>query len=212
LTPTVTVGAGAIGASFAKLSVNNSAPSVDETWAYVGADAQIGQGVGVVGGMSVNATSNIDATGTAFGLSVGAIAGSINFSFVNVSPSVKAEIGAGADVETSGDVTVDADSHMEANSTVQGFSGGAGALAGSFAFATLAPSISSSLGVNANVTTNTGLVRFRARHNVGDASGAKADALAGSGGALIGASGAVAVSDASATLETANPLRYRLEV
>ena len=206
LTPTVTLGAVAVGASFTKLTVDNPSSGVAETWAYIGDNAQIGQGAGVVGGVSINANSTIDATGTAFGLSVGAIAGSINFSFVDVEPTVKAEIGAGADVKTSGAIAVDADTNMAADASVQGYSGGAGALAGSFAFATLAPTVFSTLGAGAVVTTtnaSTGTVRFRARHNVGQSDGATAEAIAGSGGALIGASGAVAVSDASATMETA---------
>ena len=74
---------------------------------------------------------------------------------------------------------------MKAEAEVIGFSGGAGALAGSFAFAYVTPSVSTSLGAGSNVTTGTGNVRFRSRHNVGDTTGAKAQALAGSGGMLI---------------------------
>src|SRR5690606_17311385 len=96
--PQVTAGAGAIGASFVKISVDNL--DADETRAYVGDDAQIGQGVSTVGGLNMNAESTIDVTGEAFGVSVGAIAGSINFAFVDVTPTVKAEIGTGADVKT----------------------------------------------------------------------------------------------------------------
>ncbi|UUZ54405.1 hypothetical protein LP419_39660 [Massilia sp. H-1] len=43
-------------------------------------------------------------------------------------------------------------------------------------------------------------MRFRARHNATGGDGARADALAGSGGLLIGVSGAVAQSDAAATV------------
>src|SRR6476469_4460911 len=49
LTPTVTAGAAAVGAAIAKLSVNNPSGSVDETRAYIGTGAQIGQGAGLVG-------------------------------------------------------------------------------------------------------------------------------------------------------------------
>jgi hypothetical protein len=206
-TPTITIaGAAAIGASFAKLTVNNSSPDVKETWAYVGKDAQIGQGGGTVGDISVNAASTVVTDVSAFGVAVGAIAGSINFSFVDVTPTIVAEVGAGADLKSAGNITVDADADMTAKATTTGFSGGAGALAGSFTFATLAPVVTASIGSGAvlNTTSSAGQVRVRARHNAGGGDGAVAKALAGSGGALIGISGAVAVAKSNATVASTN--------
>ncbi|NNU43172.1 beta strand repeat-containing protein [Ramlibacter montanisoli] len=199
-TPALATGAGAIGASFTKISIDN--PGATETRAYIGANAQIGQGVGTVGSVEVNADSTIDTKATAFGISVGAIAGSINFAFVNVSPEVTAEVGDSADIRTTGSVTVDADTRMTAEGKTQGFAGGAGSLAGSFVFANLAPAVSATLGSGATVHTTTGggNVRFRARYNTLGGDGAVATALAGAGGALLGASGAVAFSDSEANV------------
>ncbi|UUZ54403.1 hypothetical protein LP419_39650 [Massilia sp. H-1] len=70
LTPTVTAGAAAVGAAISKLSVNNPVAGVDETRAYVGSGVQIGQGASLVGSMSINASSTVNAEVTAFGIAV----------------------------------------------------------------------------------------------------------------------------------------------
>jgi hypothetical protein len=58
------------------------------------------------------------------------------------------------------------------------------------------------VGASTNVTTTGGNVTVRAGHNTGKASrGAKSNAFAGSGGALLGLAGAIAKSNSSASVE-----------
>jgi len=198
--PQVTAGAGAVGASFVKISVENT--GADETRAYIGSGAQIGQGAGTVGGLNMNAESTIDVHGKAFGVSVGAIAGGMNFSFVDVKPTVKAEIGDNAKITLAGTALVEANSHMGATSEVFGASIGVlGTIVGSVAQTTLTPTVATSLGSNATITSNNGAVTFRANHNIGDARRAYAEALSGAGGIISGA-GAFATAKHNATVSS----------
>ena len=204
--PQVTAGAGAIGASFVKITVDNANPAVTaETRAYIGADTKIGQGAGTVGGLSLNADSTIDAYGEAFGVSVGAIATTLNFAYVDVTPTVKAEIGDNAKITVTGDVSVDAASHMDATAEVFGASVGIlGTIVGSDARATLAPTIATSLGSNAVLASTSGAVSFRANHNLGDARRAYAEALSGGGGIISGAGAFATAKNNAAVSSIAN--------
>jgi hypothetical protein len=92
-TDQIAVGAGALGASFTRLTSDGA------TIAEVGDNVDIGQGAGSVGSLSVAATSNVDAHATTFALATGGITVTANFSFVDVTPMVRAGIGANSDID-----------------------------------------------------------------------------------------------------------------
>ena len=77
-----------------------------------------------------------------------------------------------------------------------------GSVSGSFARAEVSPIVHAYVGDYGNVTTTGGNLTVRATHNEGKSSrGAKAKAFAGSGGALLGASGALAWAKSDADVE-----------
>ena len=77
-----------------------------------------------------------------------------------------------------------------------------GSVAGSFARSEVSPIVHAYVGDDAGVTTTGGNITVRATHNEGKPTrGAKAKAFAGSGGALLGASGAIAWAKSDADVE-----------
>ncbi|HEX5279640.1 MAG TPA: hypothetical protein VFW28_06150 [Micropepsaceae bacterium] len=203
---TIGVAIGAIGggASFTKLDVENG--SAKEVWAYVGDNVNIGQDDGdSVGGLTVEAKSNITANGTAFGLAGGVVAASANFAFVDVKPQVIASIGdgsTGANIKLTktGDIDVNAESHDKGDAQVIGAS--VGALAGGLS--------KTSVDIEPEVRSKVVKGKLRARNltvsssvNQGDGSdfGANAQSFtAAVGGAAI--EGALASATMSPTIES----------
>ena len=200
----VTVGAGAVGASFVKVDIGNDQAGVFETRAYVGDGAMIGQ-AGSVGSLLVSADSTIDVVSDVVGLAGGAgLAVTANFNLVDVNPDVSASIGDGAKVTTQGAIDVNADTHHAAFGDVTGVAGsGALAVALSYANVSVTPDVSSVLGANAQAKSMAGGVNFRARHNAGVADGDRkvvAQTIAAGGAGIAAGAGARSEATHSATV------------
>ena len=144
LTVGVAVGLVAVGASFTKVDVENSAAT--DVYAYVGNNVNIAQDFGdSVGGLSVQATSSIAGKATAFGLSVGLVSGTVNFAFVDANPDVTASIGTGSHINIGGNINVSALAQPEGDAKTIGVSVGLGALGASISHANLHPNAQASL-------------------------------------------------------------------
>src|SRR5262249_14339569 len=121
----ISVGVGAAGAAFSRLTADGSVS------AQVGGGAQIGQQLGhSVGSLSVTADSTIDANAPTVAVAVGGGTVSANFSFVTVSVDTEASIGGDAHIKVSGDLTVKATSIATATAKTPGVSAGVVTLAG----------------------------------------------------------------------------------
>ncbi|HEX7107116.1 MAG TPA: hypothetical protein VF218_14200, partial [Acidothermaceae bacterium] len=201
-----TAGAGgggvAIGASFIIVDLGGDGSTSGFTKAEIGDYAQIGN-TDAVGDVTVTASQKVDVDSQSYGLAGGAIAGAVNFSFVTVDPWVIADIGSHASVNATGDIKVEAGTDIDASSKSLGVAlSVVGSVAGSFARSEVSPIVHAYVGGNADVATTGGNLTVRATNNDGKASrGAKAKAFAGSGGALLGASGAIAWAKNDADVE-----------
>jgi len=200
----VTVGAGAVGASFVKVKVGNDTPGVYETLANVGDGTLIGQS-GSVGSLQVSAESTVDVVSNVVGLAGGAgVAVTANFNQVDVNPDVRARIGDNAKVTTQGAIDVDADTHADVFADVIGVGGAGGlAVALSFVDVSVTPAVSSVLGTNAQAKSTGAGVNFRARHNAGPGDenrSVEAQAIAASGAGIAAGAGALSEAVHTATV------------
>ncbi|RRS02329.1 LEPR-XLL domain-containing protein, partial [Aquabacterium soli] len=133
-----TVGAVAIGASFTRISVGNG--SAADVQANIGANAEIGQS-GSVGNVRVQASSVISTTLETKALAGGIVAGSFNFAFADIKPDVRAFIGEGAKVTTTGNIGVYAGTDHYAKTDVLSLTIGGAAGGLSLAYSTIDPDL-----------------------------------------------------------------------
>jgi hypothetical protein len=116
----VAIGAGAIGAAFARVTAAGSVS------AQVGTGAQIGQHMGQnVGSLSVTADSTVNVDAPTVAVAAGGVAVGANFSFATVSTTTEASVGGGSHTKLTGAFTVQVTSNNTATAQTPGVSAGA---------------------------------------------------------------------------------------
>jgi hypothetical protein len=169
--------------------------------------ADIGQAQGMtVGGLNITASAtNVDnAQSYAAQGGVGIVAINATAAVASVTPQVPASAGPNSLVNSVGDVTIDASSGGSTNAQAFGISLSTGlALGASVALATLTPSVTASIGSGSTVVSTLGNVTVEALHNqnagsspptpVGSSDQVYAQAISGSGGAVVAFAGAFTV-------------------
>ncbi len=194
------LGAVVAGAAFTKVTAEGL------TQAYLGDGVNVGQTQGqAVNDLSINATTNIEATGQAHAISVGIGSGAVNFADIEIAPDLRASIGANANVQVAHDVNVVSQSTADATAHLFRFQLGAAAFGLSLASAEIAPTLQTFIGANSNVTAGNNIL-LRAWHNFGPGGalagkGAEAEAHAPVGG-FLAANGTVPEATATADLNT----------
>ncbi|MEL6105485.1 MAG: right-handed parallel beta-helix repeat-containing protein, partial [Planctomycetota bacterium] len=186
----VTVGAVAVGASFAKVNVGNS--SAIETLSQVGNGARIGFG-GAVDDVIVDATSNLNAHGEVFGLSGGIGAFSANFAFVDLEPEVQSNLGDNSQVTVDGDVVLTPTLNLNGFAEATGTSIGGLTIGATLASVTAGrgdsfEEVVARIGANSRVDSRTLQILPESHDDL------TADTTAGAGGVISG-TGAVSTLD-----------------
>ncbi len=181
LTGQISAGAVGAGASFVKISVDNT--SATDTRAFIGSNVDIGVGAGTVGSVSVTASSTIDAYAETYAISAGIGAMSGNFAAVSVTPEVDASVGAGSNIEVSGALAASATATPSARAETFGVAVGLGLGAG----ASIATTVASPV-VTASVagTVNAGSLSILARQLVPGGGFTAYAKTTGSSGGLVG--------------------------
>jgi hypothetical protein len=159
--------------------------------------------MGAVGGLTITANgTNDSATASATEVSAG-LFGGLNgaVAIVSVTPTIESSIN-NANVNLTGGVTMQAGDVDNASTTALGVAISAGLSGGaSVAIATLTPNISTT--ISSSSITAGGTVGLESDHNrFNSGNSASASATTGSGGLLAGASGAVPIANATATVNT----------
>jgi trimeric autotransporter adhesin len=178
------------------------------TQALVGDNAQIGQLAGkTVGSLTVSADSNTTATARAYSLSVGiGAAASANVAQIEAAPSISAQIGAGADIKTSGGISLTASGTASVLTDVFGINAGTAAIGASFAKSQVTPTLTTSVGNDAVLEAGAGILldsRFNVDANGQVIAGKEVSATANSsGGGLLSGNGADANAITKPTLNT----------
>ncbi len=202
LTVGVAIGAIGAGASFAKVNVDNGAAT--EVLAFVGNGVQIGQSAGdAVQDLTVEAKSDIDVAGEAFGLAGGIGAFSANFAYATVTPEVVAKVGdgaSGAAIKLGGDMLVKSTGWADLDTTTTGANIGAIAGGASISKSDLRPEIRSSV-VKGTVVADNLTVQANSNAGAPGTLDVRATAFTASGG-VAAASGASTTAIHSPTLES----------
>ena len=187
-TAQVSVGAVAAGASYTNLHVGGSTIAEVRNGSHISAQS-----------LSVTATSTIVATSHTIAVSAGIGAFSINFAFDTVDLTVKARIGDGVDLATTGDILVTADAIDRLSSLIDGVAAGGLAVGASIAKADIHPTVTAEIGTG-NVSANN--INVFARTNFGSPGdyGALADGSS-SAGAVLAIAGASTTALMSPILE-----------
>jgi hypothetical protein len=151
-------------------------------------------------------TAEANSVAVQAGLGAGAANGSVAISTVD--PSVKAFIGNDADILLAYDALVQSRIEADVNAEALGVSVdlATGALGASVAFASLLPEVSAYIGGSANLVAGNNVTLRSASNYDRDGrklkKGARATATSGSGGLIIGGSGAFATVENSPNVET----------
>ncbi|MCU0548576.1 MAG: DUF4347 domain-containing protein [Leptolyngbya sp. Prado105] len=185
------------GAAIARLTGNGS------TQALVGNDAQIGQVEGsTVGSLSISADANLTATATTRSLSVGIGSASANVAIVDFSPTISANIGAGADIKTLRNINVVSSGTANVSTDVAGVNAGGFAVGLSDARSQVSTTLTTNVGNGSVLDAGTNILlasRFNRDTNGQLISSKQVKASASSSaGALIGLTG----SNAEAKMTT----------
>jgi len=203
------------GAASATVAAGVSAAKVfagGEVKAEVGPNVLLGETnltgevVGTIGGLNVNATSNVSnadsvANAAAGGILLGVIG---NISDTEVNPNVQATVNTGAKIYADDKVTVTAQTDQNADAGGFGLALGGSLSAGAtFADANIAPSLTTTVGDSAEIVANEILIE--SLHNVtsaGEATGGEAnvETTASSGSVLASASGTEATATGAANV------------
>jgi len=173
-----TVGAAAVGPSFAKLTVGKA--NVNEVAVTIGANARIGQ-VGGVGDVDVAARSEMTADVDVSALTGGLVAAQANAAIADVRPEVRAAIGDGTLLSSTGDVDVLATADHRVETDVRALTVGGATEGYSRSRATLDPDVIASAGGTLNAGSG---IAVRAAYNVDPSTGV---ALRRADGRLAGA-------------------------
>ncbi|MBI3917574.1 MAG: hypothetical protein HY322_11275 [Betaproteobacteria bacterium] len=196
-TYTLQGGVVALGVNFTRISADDGDASTLDTYATIGNGADIGE-TQSVGTVTVEATSTIDAYAETVGVAIGLVAGGFNFSFIDVTPQVKASIGNNVEMDTTGLVALRATTDHDANSRLIGASVGAVGVGVSLAKATIGTAVTASIG--SGFEASLGGLELLASHNWGTTNrGAHAYAVA-AGGGIVSGQGAVPTANANATV------------
>ena len=153
------------------------------TVASIGSGAQIGQ-TGSVGSVDVAASSNDSSFADASAVTGGVGAVAVNVADAEVTPHIRASIGANSHVLVGQNVTVSAGSLEESNANVSGVQVAGLAVGVSLANATLAPTITSFIDSGSQVTSTGGSVSVSALQLTtnGAQAGGTASAVSGAAG------------------------------
>ncbi len=143
-TTSVQGGAAAIGASFTRIAIGNS--SATDTYAGIGSNVMIGQGSGSVGDITIQAKSRISATLDTFAMAGGVVGLTFNFAYADITPDVRATIGAGTRINSTGAIRVLSGTDHYARTEVFGLSVGGLAAGLSLARSNLDATVSAEVG------------------------------------------------------------------
>ena len=150
---TLTTGQGAIGgvtggATFTELNITGNVS------ATIGAEAQIGEGTGSVGAVTVSATESVDATLDTGVFAIGVATADLAFAKITISSSVDAAIGVSTMIKSTGAVAVEATTpFITADAEVIGASVGAGmTLSGMLSEPTINGATQATIGSGGSIT------------------------------------------------------------
>ncbi|HUJ88277.1 MAG TPA: LEPR-XLL domain-containing protein, partial [Burkholderiales bacterium] len=151
LTGQASIGAVGVGATFTRLNVTGGVSASVDAYAVLNN----------INSLSVSASSTITTNVQTYAVSAGVGATSLNFTFVDVAPTISASIGQGANVHASGTVSVSASGVFDAQAGTFGVSVGGLAIGGSLTQVTLSPTVTAAVGdpndsANGDVTIDAG--------------------------------------------------------
>ncbi|MCP3994539.1 MAG: hypothetical protein GY722_05665, partial [bacterium] len=180
--------------------------------AGTGSDVRFGQignsgPTGRIGSLTVEALSKVtQAEAEANAAAGGIVSGAGLRSTATVSPTVKAGLGTGTEVYSTGAVNVTAKTDIDADADGYGIAIAVGAsVGGSLVSATISPSVSATVGGSAVIESSK--IVIQSLHNTSDAgvatSGeAQGDTTSSGGAILLGLNGTLVTADSSASVKT----------
>ncbi|MBK7765955.1 MAG: hypothetical protein IPI44_07510 [Sulfuritalea sp.] len=181
--------AAAVGGAVANADIGGSATTA------------LGSVSGSAGGsFTLDGTSNHLSTATSHAASGGLFSGQLNRATATFDPTLGVDLGGGGTITAGGDARVRMLSTADTTADALGIAAGAAGIGSSIATATMSPNIHALTGGETITSGGSILVQAQHNHNGTAPTGQNtvANAVASSGGALLGGAGASATADATA--------------